>query len=85
MAAIPGRAWWGLIIHPELWPTAMAVGWRLAAPGWWRRWPPRPVPTEAYRRFRMQTFLGTDDSAPLAAADLVGYLRWCRRMNGLAR
>ena len=36
----------------------------LAAPGWWRRWPPLPVPDRRYLRFRLQTAYGDPDQAP---------------------
>lgn len=85
MTGVGLRALLGLVWHPELWLTAAVVGWRLAAPGWWRQWPLRVRPTEPYGRFRMQTFFGTEVPSRLGAADLVAYLRWCRRMAGWAR
>jgi hypothetical protein len=65
--------------RPRLWASAA----RLAPPGWWRRWPPSPVPPAEYVRFRSQTMYG-DGRAP-DHTDLVVYLRWCRRMGGRAR
>ena len=67
-----------LAVRPRLWPVAVAVAWRLAVPGWWRRWPPLPRPDPAYLRFRLQTAYG-DPSVPLQPVDVVAYLDWCRR------
>ena len=66
--------------RPGLWPTAAVQAWRLAAPGWWRRWPPRPLPDPAYLRFRLQTAYGDGADGP-APADVVAYLEWCRRFR----
>jgi hypothetical protein len=55
------RAALALLARPTLWPTAA----RLAPPGWWRRWPPRPLPPAEYVRFRTQTMYG-DDGGGLA-------------------
>ena len=65
-------------VRPGLWPVAVVQARRLAAPGWWRRWPPLPLPDPAYLRFRLQTAFGDTGAAP-APADVVAYLRWCRR------
>ena len=35
---------------------------RLARPGWWRSWPPVPVPTDGLWRMRMLTAYGGDGS-----------------------
>ena len=78
------RALLAVVIRPHLWATALEEGWRLAPPGWWRRWPPRPLPDPAYLRFRMQTAYGNPSATP-SAEDLLGYLHWCRRMRSLAR
>jgi hypothetical protein len=66
--------------RPRLWPVAAMVAWRLAGPGWWRRWPPVPRPDPAYLRFRLQTAYG-DPSARPVPADVVAYLEWCRRFR----
>ena len=78
------RAAGALLAHPALWWTAVAQIAVLAAPGWWRRWPPLPLPDAAYLRFRMQTAYGDPGHEP-EPADVVTYLRWCRRMRSLAR
>lgn len=67
-----------VVARPGLWGVAVRQGWRLAAPGWWRRWPPAPRPDPDYLRFRMQTAFGDPEAAP-APADVVAYLEWCRR------
>ncbi|HET9690561.1 MAG TPA: hypothetical protein VFP61_05375 [Acidimicrobiales bacterium] len=65
--------------RPDLWVTGVTVALRLAAPGWWRRWPPLPVPPAGYLRFRLQTMYGAGGSSPLAGVDAIGFLEWCRR------
>lgn len=80
------RPWWlgvagALARHPTLWATAIVQVARLAAPGWWRRRPFVPLPGPAYLRFRLETQYG-DDRGPEAVpepADVIAYLRWCRR------
>lgn len=71
--------------RPGLWPTAVVVGWRMAAPGWWRRWPPRPWPDEAYLHYRLRAMYGPAEAGASLGADLVGYLEWCRRRPGRSR
>jgi len=65
-------------LRPGLWGVAVRQGLRLAAPGWWRRWPPLPRPDPAYLRFRFQTAFGDRAGGP-APAEVVAYLEWCRR------
>ena len=60
---------------PGLWPTAVRQTRALAAPGWWRHWPPLPVPDAVYLRFRLQTAYGDAGRDP-APEDVVAYLRW---------
>lgn len=77
-----GRGWMvrtglAVAIRPRLWGTAVRAGLRLATPGWWRHWPPRPTPPDAYLRFRAQTSNGSE--APPSPAEVVEYLEWCRR------
>ena len=64
--------------RPRLWPTALTQALRLARPGWWRRWPPVPVPDPDWLRFRARTQYGDGDH-PLEPADVVAWLQWCRR------
>jgi hypothetical protein len=61
--------------RPQLWPAALA----LVPPRWWRRWPPWPLPSRSYLRFRMETMYG--DGGRLEPADLVRYLEWVRTMR----
>lgn len=80
------RPWWAgalgaVAVRPRLWPTAARQVVRLAPSGWWRRWPPLPVPDPGYLRFRLQTAYGDADREP-APADVVAYLHWCRRWPG---
>ena len=68
--------------RPGLWPAAVHQVRVLARPGWWRRWPPAPIPDPAYLRFRLQVAYGDDERA-LDANDVVDYLEWCRQMRRL--
>lgn len=70
-----------LVVRPGLWGVALRQGLRMAVPGWWRHWPPVPRPDPDYVRFRLQTVFGDPAKAP-APADVVAYLRWCRRFPG---
>ena len=63
--------------RPDLWPAAVVMAWRLAPQGWWRHWPPLPLPDAAYWRFRMTTAYGGAGNAAAAPADVVEYLEWC--------
>jgi hypothetical protein len=72
------RAAAAVVARPWLWPVALRQVRALAAPGWWRRRPYLPTPDPAYLAFRLQTMYG-DPHHPAAPADVVAYLRWCRR------
>ncbi|MGH9148760.1 MAG: hypothetical protein ACRD0F_00245 [Acidimicrobiales bacterium] len=63
--------------RPHLWPVAARQALRLAPRGWWRRWPPLPLPDRDYLRFRLQTQYGGPGHPP-RAADVLAYLKWCR-------
>ena len=69
-------------VRPRLWAVAVAQALRLAAPGWWRRWPPLPLPDHDYLLFRLQTASGHGDAGP-APAEVVAYLEWCRQFRRL--
>ena len=73
-----GRATLAVAVRPRLWRVSVAQVGRLAAPGWWRRWPPLPLPDPGYLRFRLQTAYGDPDRPP-DPADVVAYLDWCRQ------
>ncbi len=64
-------------VRPRLWGVGVRQVFRLARPGWWRRWPPLPLPDPGYLRFRSQTAYG-DPEAPPTPEDVVAYLHWCR-------
>jgi len=68
-----------VIARPWLWAAAVTVVLRLAPHGWWRRWPPLPLPDPDYWRFRMATAYGGDGGADPTTEDVVEYLAWCRR------
>jgi hypothetical protein len=76
-AAALARAGGAVIVRPALWWTALRQLFRLARPGWWRRWPPLPTPDPAYSHFRMVTQYGGDGRSP-TSEDVVQYLVWCR-------
>ena len=87
MTGSPRRAWpvaRAVGARPRLWPTAVVQVARLARPGWWRRWPPLPVPDPVYLAFRLRTAYG-DPSRPLEPADVVTWLEWCRGQGGPRR
>jgi hypothetical protein len=63
--------------RPRLWPTAVAQAARLVPSGWWRRWPPLPVPDRDYLEFRVRTAYG-DEHRQVEPADVVSWLEWCR-------
>lgn len=71
--------------RPDLWVEAVVTGARLAPCGWWRRWPPLPLPDAAYWRFRMRTAYGGSGDATPRAGDVVEYLEWCRERRRVDR
>jgi len=79
-----GRAATAVALRPGLWGTALVQCLRLAPTGWWRRWPPLPLPDAEYLRFRLQTQYGDAERAP-DPADVVAYLQWCRSYRGATR
>jgi len=67
--------------RPWLLPAALSGVLRLARPGWWRRWPPLPLPDPELWRFRMQTaYGGTGDAVP-DEDDVVSFVEWSRAMR----
>lgn len=79
-----GLRWWGraataVLVHPSIWGVAIVQALRLAPTGWWRRRPFLPLPDPAYLRFRLETQYGSDRRPE--PADVVTYLRWCRRFG----
>lgn len=73
-----GRVALAVLRRPDLWRVAVVMAVRLVPPGWWRRWPPLPVPDAAYWRFRMTTAYGGSGDAVPDTRDVVEYLEWCR-------
>jgi len=69
-------------VRPRLWPTAAVQVGRLARPGWWRRWPPLPLPDPDWMRFRLRTAYGDPDHEA-EPADVVAWLAWCRHWDRL--
>lgn len=78
------RAFLAVVRRPDLWGIAVVQTLRLAPTGWWRRWPPLPLPDPAYLRFRLQTQYGDPEREP-EPADLLTYLHWCRGYGKAAR
>lgn len=72
---ISGSALLAVLRRPSLWSAAA----RMVPPRWWRRWPPLPLPTSDYARFRTETMYGS--GGKLEPDDLVAYLEWCRSMG----
>lgn len=81
---VPAGVLAALARRPSLWPVALRCLLALARPGWWRRWPPVPVPDPAYVRFRTRTQYGDAGHVP-TPADVVAYLEWCRGLAKEAR
>ncbi len=73
-----------LLRHPELWLTAVRQVFLLAPKNWYRQWPPLPLPDDGYLDFRMETAYGSGDQAA-TGADLISYLKWCKRQPYLRR
>ena len=70
-----------VIVRPWLWAAAVAELFRLAAPRWWRRWPPLPLPDGELWRFRMETaYGGSGDHVP-SPHDAVRFVGWCAAMR----
>ena len=86
----PSPAWvlrvaLAVLRRPALWVVALVQAFRLARPGWWRHWPPVPVPDADYLRFRLETMYGTASGpgpCEPPVEDVLEYLDWCRRLPG---
>jgi len=70
-----------LVRHPGLVVAAVGAVVRLAAPKWWRRMPPLPVPTENLWRLRMETAYGGAGDALPEEEEIVAFIRWSRDMR----
>ena len=69
-----------VVSRPRLWPTAIRQMYRMAAPGWYRRSPFLPLPSDAYLRFRLVTQYGDPKHRPEPVV-VVNYLSWCKQWN----
>jgi hypothetical protein len=67
-----------VVARPSLWTAALIQGFRLARSGWWRKWPPLPVPSDGLWHLRMLTAYGGDGSSLPDPDDVTSYLEWCR-------
>lgn len=67
-----------VIWRPWLWPVAVSEASRMARRGWWRSWPPIPLPDIALWRFRMETAYGNATGEAPSSADVRAFLEWCR-------
>lgn len=74
-----------VVPRPGLWGSALAEAWRLRRSGWWRAWPPLPLPDPDLWRFRMVTAYGGDGDAVPQLRDVVSFLRWCGDMRSWRR
>lgn len=85
MTARPGKVVGALVravaLHPALWPAAAAATARLARPGWWRRWPPVPLPDAELWRLRIETAYGGEGDAVPEPEDVRSFVRWCGDMH----
>jgi len=73
------RSWLAAVaLRPWLWPVAATQSLRMARRGWWRRWPPLPLPEPELWRFRMETAYGDSARKVPPARDVRSFLEWCR-------
>lgn len=69
-----------IVIRPWLWSSVL----RFVPPGWWRRWPPSPMPPKEYIHFRLETAYGDVNARP-SAGEAVAYFSWCRQMHNMSK
>ena len=75
------RVAFAVVRHPSLWVVGIVSMRRLAAPGWWRRWPPVPAPPPEYLQFRAVTNTGTEDLP--TPAETLRFLKWAGANRGV--
>ena len=75
------RVAFAVVRHPSLWVVGIVSARRLAAPGWWRRWPPVPAPSPEYLQFRAVTNTGTEDLP--TPAETLRFLKWAGANRGV--
>ena len=63
------------IRNPKTGVALLRVGWRFRSRGWYRRFPPLPLPAKKYVQWRMYTAYGDERAVP-SADDVVRYARW---------
>ncbi len=68
-----------VFLRPYLWGEAVRSMWKFSRAGWWKTWPPLPLPPADYLAFRVQTHNGgTGHDGGFAPDDLVAFLKWGR-------
>jgi hypothetical protein len=65
------------LLRPRLLVLMVRVGWRFRRRGWYRRWPPLPLPPAEYLTWRMHTAFGDDGRVP-TTEEVETYLRWAQ-------
>jgi hypothetical protein len=77
-ASLAARA----LLRPRLAVDLLAAAWAYRRRGWYRAPPFLPLPTPAYRRWRMYTAYGDEEAVP-PAEDVIRFVRWRRRLLSL--
>ena len=75
------RVAFAVVRHPSLWVVGIVSIRRLAAPRWWRCWPPLPAPSAEYLRFRAVTNTGTEDLP--TPEETLRFLKWAGANRGV--
>ena len=69
-----------LLKRPDLWPTALTVGWRHVPDRWWAESPRLPMPDADWLDFRLETAFAHRDGRP-DAHQFIEYLEWSRQFR----
>lgn len=69
-----------IVRRPDLWIEAARSAVAFAPKGWWRTFPPLPIPERGYMAWRRFTAYGDPDRG-LSGADVVAFLEWRRRVR----
>ncbi len=79
---------WAVVVsvlrRPRLLPIAVRTSLALVPTGWWRKWPPLPLPDRRWIAFRLETAYGDPRARP-STEDVGDYLVWARNMRFLRR
>ena len=67
--------------NPSVWIEGLQSARRMAPNGWWKHSPFLPIPSASYWHFRMVTVFGADGSGQLDDQQVIGFLKWSRRMG----